>query len=131
MQIGAAMDTLRPKKKSAPLLKLGPTADRRGTLNADAQGNVVAMLPLHETPVPPLASTSEHIEAIVIFTMVRFDLLKHNLESIDYPTKRVFVVFNYANEAIKHQTIAVLKRFGGANLLPLPHKGPDAMLNIL
>ena len=97
--------------------------------DADEQQYVVDEAPRNNTsppphslpssPIPPASLVTEaagrrdsHIEAIVVFTMVRFDLLELHLKSIDYPTKHVFVLFNYANDNTKQQTLAMLNKFG-------------------
>jgi hypothetical protein len=60
--------------------------------------------------------------ALIVFTMVRFDLLDLHLSSIDYPTKHVFVVFNYANEEIKTATFKILDKYKACEVKE-PHRG--------
>lgn len=48
-----------------------------------------------------------------VFTMVRYDLLDLHLQSIDHPTRHVFVVFNYADDQIKERTVAMLDKYKG------------------
>lgn len=51
------------------------------------------------------------IEAVVVLTLVRFDLLDLHLASIDHPVKHVFVVHNYVSEDIKTDTLSIVGRY--------------------
>lgn len=53
------------------------------------------------------------VEAAVVFSMVRFDLLEQHLASIDHPVRQLFVVHNYATENTKSSTISITDRYSG------------------
>lgn len=53
--------------------------------------------------------------ALIVFTLIRHDLLALHLASVDTVTEHVFVVFNYADERIKNSTLSTLQAFAGCN----------------
>ena len=53
------------------------------------------------------------IPALVVFTMIRADLLELYLKSIDFRTDRLFVIVNHASERGKRELFAVLGEYKG------------------
>ena len=53
----------------------------------------------------------ETFEAMIVFTLIRHDLLDLHLASIDYPTNHVFVILNYKNDNIKNKMLSVLEKY--------------------
>lgn len=51
------------------------------------------------------------IEAVIVFTLVRYDLLDLHLASIDHPVKQLFVIHNYASEDVKISTLSIVDRY--------------------
>lgn len=56
------------------------------------------------------------IPALVVFSMIRDDLLDLHLASIDYKTRHVFVVVNYANDDRKQAIVNVVDQYTGCTL---------------
>jgi len=63
------------------------------------------------SPWTPKANISIQFEALIVFTMIRHDLLDLHLASIDYPTAHVFVILNYASDGIKKTMLTVLEKY--------------------
>mmetsp|Transcript_12742 Transcript_12742/g.53925 ORF Transcript_12742/g.53925 Transcript_12742/m.53925 type:complete len:409 (-) Transcript_12742:309-1535(-) len=64
-----------------------------------------------------IKSAASSIEAMIIFSMIRFDLLVQHLSSIDFPVEKVFIIHNYATEKSKVNTISQLDRYRYCNNL--------------
>lgn len=67
--------------------------------------------PTIETSQSDFSTRMEVVEAIVVFTLIRFDLLDLHLASIDHPVKQVFIVHNYATDDIKSSTLSIVGRY--------------------
>mmetsp|Transcript_10269 Transcript_10269/g.28672 ORF Transcript_10269/g.28672 Transcript_10269/m.28672 type:complete len:349 (-) Transcript_10269:552-1598(-) len=57
----------------------------------------------------------EGVEALIVFTIKRHDLLDIYLSSIDSTTNHVFVIINYNNEEDKTKVLSVLRPYGACD----------------